>query len=385
MTVAGNTGAVPRILHLHSTFSAGGKERRAVRLMNAFGDKVSHAIVSGVPGELSAANEIAYGIDVDYPDEFPALTGKPTPWRLQAIAQAMSEYDLVLTYNWGAMDAVMAHTLFGKAIDLPPLIHHEDGFNSDEQIKLKASRNWYRRIALGRTSALVVPSEKLEGIALTEWAQPIGRVRRIANGIDVAAFAKKPKRDTLRGIIKHPGELWVGTVAGLRTVKALPRLVRAFAPLPEPWQLVIVGEGPELGAIRAEAQTLGIEHRVHLPGFVSDPAKFVGLFDIFALSSQSEQFPISLVEAMAAGLPAAAPAVGDIAAMVADENLPFIALPGDIAGLSGALVALAGNPDVRESVGAANRAKAQAEFGEDRMIAAYRRLYAGVMGREIPA
>ncbi|HEY8604133.1 glycosyltransferase family 4 protein [Tsuneonella suprasediminis] len=377
--------AIPRILHLHSTFSSGGKERRAVRLMNAFGKNLNHAVVSGEPGELSAANEIAHGIDVDYPDEFPLLVGKPTPWRLQAMAQAMVEYDLVLTYNWGAMDAVMAHTLFGKAIALPPLIHHEDGFNADEQQKLKPSRNWYRRIALGRASALVVPSEKLEGIALTEWAQPFGRVRRIPNGIDVASFAKTPKADALRGIIKHPGELWVGTVAGLRPIKALHLLVRAFASLPEPWQLVIVGEGPEVSTIRAEAQAHGIEHRVHLPGFASDPAKFVGLFDIFALSSQSEQFPISLVEAMAAGLPAVAPAVGDVGAMVADENLPFIVGPGDIGGLSNALATLASDAALRESVGEANRAKAVAEFGEDRMIGAYRRLYSGIMGREIPA
>ncbi|WP_095012976.1 glycosyltransferase family 4 protein [Tsuneonella mangrovi] len=375
----------PRILHLHSTFAAGGKERRAVRLMNAFGEHVSHAVVSGVPGELSAANEIDSGVDVDYPDEFPALSGKPTPWRLQAMAQAMAGYDLVLTYNWGAMDAVMAHTLFGKAIALPPLIHHEDGFNADEQLKLKRGRNWYRRIALGRASGLVVPSETLEGIALTTWSQPFGRVRRIPNGIDTAAFAAKPKPDALRGVIKHEGELWVGTVAGLRSVKALPRLVRAFAALPEPWQLVIVGEGNELDAIRAEASHLGVDHRLHLPGFVPDPANYIGLFDIFALSSLSEQFPISLVEAMAAGLPAAAPAVGDIREMVAEENEPFIVEPGDIAALSMALVSLAADGDLRRSVGEANRAKARAEFDEAKMIAAYRRLYSSALGREIPA
>jgi hypothetical protein len=108
----------------------------------------------------------------------------------------------VLTYNFGAMDAVLAHTLFGDLLRLPPLVHHEDGFNQDEVTRRKASRNWYRRIALGRASALVVPSQRLEA-SPDEWHQPRGRVHRIVNGIDTAAYAKKPKADALPRLIKR--------------------------------------------------------------------------------------------------------------------------------------------------------------------------------------
>ena len=349
--------------------------------MNAFGPKVAHAIVSAEPDQTAAAQEISRALHVTWPRDFPSLTGLPTPGRLQRLAKATLGYDLVLTYNWGAMDAVLANTLFGQVFGLPPLIHHEDGFNIDEQDGLKTRRNWYRRIALGRARGLVVPSETLEEIALTTWAQPIGRVRRIANGIDTAAFSKPPRADALRGLIKHHGEFWVGTLAGMRPVKNLPALVRAFAALPDTWQLVIVGEGPEEAAIRAEAERLQIEHRVHLPGFVADPARYVGLFDVFALSSHSEQFPISLVEAMAAGVPVAAPGVGDIAGMVAEENRPLIVPPGDEAALGAALAALAGDARLRDRLGKANRARARSEFDEKAMIAAYRRLYASAMGR----
>lgn len=374
--------AAAHILHLHSTFSAGGKERRAVRLMNAFGPKVAHTIVSGIPDETGAAAEISRALTVHWPQDFPALVGRPTLGRLQRIARAMRGYDLVLSYNWGAMDAVMAHTLFGQALGLPPLVHHEDGFNADEQHGRKWLRTWYRRIALGRATRLVVPSETLEHIALTEWAQPMGRVALIPNGVDTAAFAARPHADALPGLIKRKGELWVGTLAGLRPVKNLPALVRAFAPLPEPWQLVVVGRGPEHDAIRAEAARLNIEHRVHLPGFAADPARFVGLFDVFALSSMSEQFPISLVEAMAAAVPAAAPAVGDVAAMVSPENRPFIIPVGDEGALAGALSGLAHDAALRGSLGKANRARARALYDEKAMIAAYRRLYARVIGRD---
>ncbi|MXO76080.1 glycosyltransferase [Altererythrobacter aerius] len=377
----GGRPAPLRVLHLHSTFGPGGKERRAVRLMNAFGPKLHHSIVTSEPDEAGAARELSRALKVAWPEDFPSLKGRPTPGRLQRLARAMRGFDLVLTYNWGAMDAVMAHTLFGQALQLPPLIHHEDGFNEDERDRRKPARNWYRRIALGRASGLVVPSETLEEIALTEWTQPIGRVRRIPNGIDVDAFAKAPRTDALPGLVKRQGEFWVGTVAGLRPVKNLAALVRAFAPLPAQWHLVIVGDGPDRAAIQAEVERLGIEHRVHLPGFASDPARYVGLFDVFALSSLSEQFPIALVEAMAAGLPVAAPAVGDVAAMVAGENAPFVAPPGDEAALYGALAGLASDADLRQRVGAANKAKARAEFGEKRMIDAYRRLYASAAGR----
>ena len=370
----------PRVLHLHSTFAAGGKELRSVQLINAFGSRLAHSIVSADRNAYGAAEHIAKGRTVRYPRKFPPLKGKPWPTRLRELAIAMKPYDLVLTYNWGAMDAVMAHNLFKDALGLPPLIHHEDGFNEDERQKLKASRNWYRRIALGKASGLVVPSEVLEGIALEVWHQPIGRVKHIPNGIDTKGFKANPPPDALRGVIKHEGEKWVGTLAGLRPVKNLTALVRAVSHLPEDWQLVIVGEGTEGEAIRDAADEAGIAHRVHLPGFVSNPKAFLALFDIFALSSHSEQFPLSVVEAMAAGLPVAAPAVGDIASMVAKENAHYIARPNDEDSLGEALRALSLDADLRAQIGAANRAKARAQYDEAKMIASYRRLYDSALG-----
>jgi len=371
-----------RVLHLHSSFDRGGKELRAARLMNAFGRGIAHDVVSAVPDALGAASAIASGIRVAYPTDFPPLAGKPTPARLQRLAAAMKPYDLVLTYNWGAMDAVMAHTVFRDMLRLPPLVHHEDGFNEDEAQGLKRTRNWFRRFALGRASALVVPSRKLEAVALGPWQQPAARVRLIPNGIDLAAYGKRPKPDALPRIVKRPGELWVGTLAGLRPVKNLPRLVRAFAGLPEEWQLVILGDGPERDAIKDEALRCDVAHRVHLPGFAAEPAKAVGLFDVFALSSDSEQFPISVVEAMAAGCPVASPAVGDVLDMVPEENRPFIVPAGDESALAEALQRLAAAPKLRARVGAANRAHALAHYDEKAMIAAYRGVYAGALGQD---
>lgn len=363
-----------RILHCHSTFAAGGKELRSVALMNAFGAAAEHVVVSAEPHSMGAAAHLAAGLEVSFPDDFPSLVGKPTPGRLVGLAQAMKPFDLVLTYNWGAMDAVMAHGVFAASLGLPPLIHHEDGFNEDEAVRLKPARNWYRRAALRKASALVVPSSQLEKIALKTWHQPPAKVVRIANGIDTRAFAEPPQPDALR-IIKRPGERWVGTLAGLRAVKQLPFLIEAMQALGEDWHLVIAGEGPERDAIRAAAARLELSHRVHLPGAIANPERIIGLFDIFALSSRSEQFPLSVVEAMAASLPVAAPDVGDIRQMVAAPNQPFIAAPGDAAALGRALAGLAADEALRDRIGAANRERARAEFSATRMIERYRALY----------
>ena len=106
-----------------------------------------------------------------------------------------------------------------------------------------------------------------------------------------------------------------------------------------------------------------------MPGFLADPARWIGHFDIFALSSDSEQFPISLVEAMAAGLPAVATAVGDVPAIVSDDNRPLIVEPDDEAAFAAALDSLADRRDLRRAIGAANREKAAADYDEKAMIA----------------
>lgn len=366
-----------RILHLHSTFSLGGKEARAVRLMNAFGAGARHTILSAMPDQTGARAAIDPGIAAAFPQDAPSLQGKPGPRRYHRLARYMTGFDLVLTYNWGAMDAVMARRLYAPVMRLPPIVHHEDGFNADETDGQKAKRVWFRRLGLPAVAALVVPSRRLETIARDSWRRaPV----RIANGIAVRDYGGPAA--PLPGFERRPGEIVVGTIAGLRAVKDLPRLVRAVAALPAHVRLLIVGEGPERAAVLAEAARTGVSDRVHLAGFHARPAAVLGHFDIFALSSRSEQFPISVLEAMAAGLPVAAPAVGDVAMMVAPANRPFV-VDGPEAALPDALGILAGNAALRHALGHANRALALAEHDEAAMIAAYRHLYARVSGKAL--
>jgi L-malate glycosyltransferase len=365
-----------RILHLHSSFSLGGKEARATRLMNLMGPRAVHSILSAVPDALGAREAIAPEIGVDFPGESaaPPLHGKPGPSRYLALARYMQGFDLVLSYNWGAMDGVMAHRMLSPFMKLPPLIHHEDGFNEDESAKRNWKRSGFRRLALPTARALVVPSQVLVEVARAEWRTSSTLIR---NGIDVAAYRGGPSQP-IPGLERRVGDVIIGTVAGLRAVKDLPRLVRSVAPLPDHVRLVIVGEGPERGAIAAVAAACGMTDRLILPGFMAAPHRWIGHFDLLALSSRSEQAPIAVIEAMAAGLPVASPAVGDVAAMVAPDNAAMIVADADQ--LTDALAILAANPALRRTIGAANAVRAAAMFDEAAMVDSYGRLYGAALG-----
>ncbi len=343
-----------------------------MRLMNHWGDQANHTIISGDPEAMSARDAIDRHVKVDFPHDAPLLTGLPGLTRYRVLARYMAQFDLILTYNWGAMDGVMARRTFAPFRTLPPLIHHEDGFNVDENEGLKPKRNLFRRAGLVTAHALVVPSVTLENIARRAWGQPPRRVHLIPNGIAVERYDETPEPNAIPALRRTPGKLLVGTLAGLRPVKNIPRLVEAVAAHRDRLQLVVVGEGPERDAIIAAAQAAGLDD-LCLAGFLPDPSRYVGLFDIFALSSDSEQFPISLVEAMAAGLPVVSTDVGDVAHMVAPENQRFVVADGK--GLAQALGALANDGDLRARLGAANRARAIRDFAEDAMLDSYARLY----------
>ncbi len=153
------------------------------------------------------------------------------------------------------------------------------------------------------------------------------RVIYLPNGIDCGRFSRACP---IRSFSPRSGltdeHLVVGTVAALRAEKNLGRLLRLFAALPPSLsaRLVIVGDGPERGALEEIAVHLGIADRVVMTGAMAAPERILGRFDVFALSSDTEQMPNSILEAMAAGLPILATDVGDVKRIVARENVPFV-------------------------------------------------------------
>jgi len=373
----------PHLLHVFATFCAAGPQVRTVGLVNHFGAAFRHTFVA-CDGRIEAANLVADEVPFEViPLE--RLEGKLGGLRALRELLRAQQPDLLLTYNWGSMDAVLA----ARSLRLGCHIHHEDGFNADEAERLKARRNFTRRVALRRTD-VVVPSRTLERIARRTWRLP--RVHFIPNGVDSKVFAPDTGDGAaLRRELGIPrAALVVGAVGHLRPVKNFPRLLAAAAAVDparlggRPLHVLLVGEGSERPAIEAAAAKVRLPGggRVHLAGHRTDLSDVYAAFDVFSLTSDSEQQPVSMLEAMSVGRPVAATDVGDIAASLPQRGRRFVVPlgPNVEAGLARAYGDLCADAPLREELGAANRDHVQAEFSLERMAVAYGALWRGALG-----
>ena len=364
---AAHDGIAPNVLHVFPT-------AESAELIAAFGIKLRHTLVTADGALPAGLRKSPY---LKPASDFPRLGGALGPGRMQKLARAMTPFDLVLTHGYEALDVAMAHTLFKDAMNLPPLIHHEHELDAKHGLK----RKWYRRIALGKASGLVVPGEALEERALVDWQQPMGRVKRIAPLLDTKAFAKKPKHDSLR-LIKHPGEHWVGCWPGEQDSSRLAALVERIAELPDEWHLVVMGDGQERSDSQAQIDRLEINDRVHFLASSIAPAKVMGLFDIFVSLSGRGTFPVHVVEAMAASVAVLAPHTPEMEGILPQAAQEWLYDQGASGSLSAYLGALAKDKGLRTTLGEANRAKAMQDFDRDKTLATYRRLYSSAMKRE---
>lgn len=363
-------GSAPFLLHVLPSFAVGGVQVRLARVIGALGARYRHRIIA-LDGNRAAGRLIDGALDVEIdpaPRARRSLAATLFDIRRQLAAAAP---DLLLTYNWGAIEWALANSVFGVC----PHVHFEDGFGPDESEKRLYRRSLLRRIALARSACIVVPSRNLETIARREWHLPAARVRYIANGIDADGFAADSRQPPL--FARHDDEVIIGTVAPLRPEKNVGRLVRVFATLDPalPTRLAIAGAGAQRDAIEAMARDLGVADRVIFLGAVAEPQRALALFDIFALSSDTEQMPMSVLEAMAVGLPVVSVDVGDVKAMLAPDNRRYVVAKADEQGFARALADLAADATIRAALGALNRTHVRRNYSWEAMVDDYDRIF----------
>ena len=360
------------LLHVFSTFGTGGPQVRFATLANRWGPKYRHSIVA-MDGDHSCAARLDPGLEVALLP-FEAVKGRGLSpgnlWRGRKLLRRLRP-DLLLTYNWGAIEWALAN----RIRPLCRHLHFEDGFGPDEAGGRQLPRRvGMRRLALGgRHMRVVVPSRLLERIALETWKLAPDRLFHIPNGVDCRRFAAAGEA-SIAGIAADG--LVVGSVGALRPEKNFSRLLRAVAAIPPPLRpdVALIGDGSERAALEALAHTLGFDDKVHFAGRVERPEEWLTRFDVYAVSSDTEQMPIGLLEAMAAGLPVVATDVGDVREMVAAANRPFVVQSGDETGYAEALANLLSDGARRRSLGKANRERALAEYDEATMVTAYEQL-----------
>ncbi|HWU53893.1 MAG TPA: glycosyltransferase [Rhizomicrobium sp.] len=349
------------LLHVFPTFAVGGSQMRFAQLARLHGERYRHTVIA-LDGKTDMMARLS-GLPVTC-QELHFDKRKPLQtWRQFRAALYAIRPDVLFTYNWGAVEWALINRLDGIA----PHIHIEDGFGPEEASRQLKRRIWARRLALsGTNTTVVLPSRNLERIALNIWALSPQRVRFISNGIDCPRFAV-----VARG--RSDGRIVIGTVASLRREKNIARLIQAFAQIasdraPGTAELLIVGDGAERQGLEQLARELNIASQVRFAGQSDRPEDWYPLMDIFALSSDTEQMPLSVLEAMAGGLPVVATAVGDVAQMVAAENRDYVVPVQDFAA---ALGRLAADVAARRGIGLANEKKARESFDENVMATSY--------------
>jgi glycosyltransferase involved in cell wall biosynthesis len=364
-------GSPPHLLHVFSNFVPTGPELRTIQVMTAFGPEYRHSIVS-MDGRTDAAGRLPPDLDVRLLENPPRAGSLATARRLRRLLLA-EKPDLVLTYNWGTFDMLLA----ARSAGFRRVVHHEEGFNEDEAASFKRRRVLARRFVLPGAHRLVVPSQRLRSIATDLWKLPPEKVRLVPNGIALDRFTPRDGHPELRRRLGLPAEaVVVGAVGSLRPVKNFLRLLEAAATAPEV-HVLLVGDGEERLALEERAARPGLAGRVHFAGYQADPAPYYRAMDVFALTSDSEQMPVCLLEAMAAGLPAVSTDVGDVRAILPPEQAGFLTPPSGTAAASLAqgISSLAADPGARARLGAANRRRVEESFSFEKMCAAYREIY----------
>ncbi len=351
------------LVSVFSTFTPAGPQLRIAGLFRYLGGQFRHTIVA-----MDGCFDAAYALD----SSLEVALVRPPP-KTHAIAYLFAirrmltrlRPDLLVTYNWGSMESIIA----GQMGHVCPIIHNEHGFGPDEAERLKTRRVLTRRVFLPRIYKTIVPSRNLLRIAVEQYRVPAEKLQFIASGVDTDAFSPAPVSE------RQSAGVVFGYVGQLRPEKNLDLLLRSFAASGlETASLLVVGDGPLRATLQKIASDLGIVRRVTFAGAVRDVRPWYRRFDVFVLSSVTEQTPMSLLEAMACGLPAICTDVGDCATILGTSHQPEIVPSRDTGRLADSIRTMT-DPAVRERLSVKNRRRAVELFSAARMFREYEAVY----------
>ncbi|GIV05863.1 MAG: glycosyl transferase family 1 [Fimbriimonadales bacterium] len=224
------------------------------------------------------------------------------------------------------------------------------------------------------------------------WQQHYGLPEQklviISNGIPLHKF--RPFSNSEKAALRRhhglaPDQFTVGLIAFFKDSKNLPGFVQVAKQVIDTGikaQFVLVGDGPERKALDTAITAMRLEAQFHLPGLTDSPETWYGMFDCALMTSLTEAFPITLIEAMACGLPVVATDIAGIPDIVVHGETGFLASPSEIDKLAQYVVQLARNPELRQRMGEAGRRRALAEFDVNVMVERYARMFREVVERK---
>ena len=299
------------------------------------------------------------------------------PMRLAALVRS-GEYDIVHVHSPlpGAVARLLVRSV--RTARRPAVVTTEH----NAWATFHPLTRWANRVTIGADAAVIAVSDEAGRSVSGRAAR---RVTVVRHGIDTSAVAAHGvERDDVRGELGiDPGAVVIGTVANFREQKDHPNLLAAVALLRERGlrpRVVVVGQGPLEQSTRDLATSLGLDDLVIFTGHRADAARVMASFDVFVLPSLWEGLPVALMEALAAGLPVAATAVGGVAETLTDGVDALLVPPSDPSALADALARLIEDTSLRQRLAAASAARAP-EFDVRRSTSAVESIYRSVARR----
>ncbi|CAN5724811.1 N-acetyl-alpha-D-glucosaminyl L-malate synthase BshA [soil metagenome] len=243
------------------------------------------------------------------------------------------------------------------------------------------------RFSIAKSDGITAVSEFLRRETVDRFGVPESAIEVVPNFVDPALY----RRDRLpcrKQALLRPGEKLVLHISNFRPVKRIRDVVRIFAGIARqlPSRLVLVGDGPDRAEAIAEAEILGISKQVSLLGKQDNVAEILACADLFLLPSQSESFGLSALEAMAAGVPVIATAVGGLPEVVEHGVTGYLARVGAVDEMAEAGAGLLRDPERWTAASRAAEALAAERFGVEKIVDHYERYYRTVLaGGTAPA
>jgi glycosyltransferase involved in cell wall biosynthesis len=367
----------PTICQLLHTLQVGGAEVLAARLARRLRDRYRFVFAClDEMGELGRELRDE-GFPVHVLGRRPGIDGRCV-LRLARLLRR-ERVDLLQPHQYTPFFyALLARLLYRR----PPVVFVEHGRHFPDYPRRK--RMIANRLLLQRRDRVVSVGHAVRQALIANEGIPDRRIRVIHNGIDLSAHRNgyHDGEAVRREVGAAPGDLVLMQIARLDYLKdhaTAIRTVERVARQRPHVRLILVGEGPE----RAKIETLVREKRlganVRLLGQRTDIGRLLPAADLFLLTSISEGIPLTVIEAMAAGLAVVATRVGGVPEVVEDGRTGLLAPSGDDTALAAAVLQLAEDAMRRRQMGLAGRQRAHALFSEERMHEQYRQLYEEIL------
>jgi len=360
-----------RILYVITTPDHGGAQVNVLDLLSGWSDEIDCILATGSEGFLTAeARRI--GIEVRILPHLVRPVRLASDWQAyRAIRSLIREVEPDLVHCHSSKAGLIGRmAACAEKIPVVFTVHgwaFENGISAPWRLTGLLSEHFAARICRNQHIITVAEADRL--LAIQKNVQPADRMTTVHNGIADTEERADPARGDTPTLIM---------VARFFDQKDHDTLLRALKGIDSPFKMLLVGDGPRLDEVASHVREMGLADRVEILGNRRDVPSLLAGSHAFVLSSLWEGFPISILEAMRAGLPVVASDVGGVRESVIDGETGFLTVPRDEVGLRDAITKVLADPDLRARMGRAGRAHFTSNFGKHQMLektlAVYRQL-----------